>query len=70
MNAKEFSDTFESMVQFVIGKFWSEEQRREGGGLVMNKVREVVVEKYGVDGELEMEWGAVLAVGRKPKGGD
>lgn len=64
-DAASFCDLFDPMLRHILGNFWTEEERTRDGERVKEGVREFLVGRYGEGREIEMEWVAILATGRK-----
>lgn len=64
-NAAEFVEIFSTMAQFIMERFWSEEEKLRCGSLIKGALLEYLTSKYG-DGAIEMDWAAILATGTKP----
>ena len=60
-----FVDTFSVMVPMIIGKFWTERERRELGDLVVPRLLEWMEGEFGKGGSVRMQWVANLVVCRK-----
>lgn len=63
-----FCETFRTMAKCITSAFWNEAERKKCEGLVEGALLKYLVEKYGKDSEIEMNWAAILATGRKPGG--
>ncbi|RAK99170.1 gliotoxin thiomethyltransferase [Aspergillus ibericus CBS 121593] len=62
----EFMDVSQMILTIVIGAVWTPEQREQHEADVPGVVRKFLEERFGVDGVVNMEPVAVIAVGRKP----
>lgn len=60
----EFVEMFMLMFPMISKSFWTEEQREKYGDLVRPAL-EKYLDMYGVDGEVPMEWTAILSTARK-----
>lgn len=54
------------MFPMVTKSFWSEKQREESSEKVRPALEKYLGELYGENGEVPMEWTAILSTARKP----
>lgn len=61
----EFVEMSMMMFPMISKYFWAEEQREQYGDLVRPALEKYLSGRYGVDGEVLMEWTAILSTARK-----
>lgn len=62
-----FVDTFSVMVPVILKRFWTEQQRRELGDMVIPALLRYMEERYGKDKLVRMRWVANVVTARKPE---
>ena len=64
-NGDEFGNAFSTMIKQIIHRYWNEKEREMYEGSIKGALLEYFAGKYG-ENEIELEWEAILATGRKP----
>ncbi|KAI4200968.1 MAG: hypothetical protein LQ350_003537 [Teloschistes chrysophthalmus] len=62
-----FVDTFSVMIPVILKRFWTEQQRRELGDMVIPALLRYMEERYGKDKPVRMRWVANVVTARKPE---
>lgn len=70
LSVSEFVEMTMIMLPMITRYFWTEKQREEGGDKVRPALVKYLDDKYGKDGEVPMEWTAILSTARKPNQAD
>lgn len=65
LSVSEFVEMTMVMLPMVAKYFWTEKQREESGDKVRPALVKYLEDKYGKDGEVPMEWTAILSTARK-----
>ncbi|KAJ5112532.1 Acetylaranotin bis-thiomethyltransferase [Penicillium argentinense] len=66
LKVPEFIEMTMMMFPIVSKNFWTEQQRKENTELVRPALAKYVVDLYGKEGEIPMEWTAILSTATKP----
>lgn len=54
------------MLPMVTKYFWTEKQREESSEKVRSALEKYLAEQYGENGDVPMQWTAILSTARKP----
>jgi hypothetical protein len=66
LKVPEFIEMAMMMFPMVSNNFWTEQQRKENTEQVRPALAKYVVDLYGKEGEIPMEWTAILSTATKP----
>lgn len=67
LKVPEFVEMSMIMFPMISQSFWTEQQREESFDKVRPALEKYLVDLYGKDGEIPMEWTAILSTARKSK---
>jgi hypothetical protein len=65
--AADSSGILVPIMNHIMRKFWTEEKREQMGHRVQGAVSEQMMDKYGEEKSLHMDWVAILVTARKPE---
>lgn len=66
LSVPEFVEMTVIMFPMITKFFWTEKQREENSEKVRPALEEYLGEQYGENGEVPMQWTAILSTARKP----